>query len=172
MHYASEYYDPVKAREYYLRTRELKGRSSAGMSKEQKEALAVTNDGIRTAKKGALDKASTDTKTQLDSLQASAEAARARIEAKLTSFLAQLNGQTPIPANASPKLRAFMKRQRAAHTAAAKKSARAELQQVGTELKAAVQAARDAYAATKKSVVEKYDTAAQTEYDNIRTQIK
>lgn len=25
-HYASKYYDPVKAREYYLRTRELKGR--------------------------------------------------------------------------------------------------------------------------------------------------
>lgn len=26
MHYASKYYDPVKAREYYLRTRQLKGR--------------------------------------------------------------------------------------------------------------------------------------------------
>ena len=26
LHYASEYYDPVKAHEYYKRTRELKGR--------------------------------------------------------------------------------------------------------------------------------------------------
>ena len=25
-HYASPYYDPVKAHEYYMRTRELKGR--------------------------------------------------------------------------------------------------------------------------------------------------
>lgn len=28
-HYASPYYDPVKAHEYYMRTRELKGRRSA-----------------------------------------------------------------------------------------------------------------------------------------------
>lgn len=27
-HYASPYYDPVKAHEYYMRTRELKGRRS------------------------------------------------------------------------------------------------------------------------------------------------
>ena len=28
-HYASPYYDPQKAHEYYMRTRELKGRRSA-----------------------------------------------------------------------------------------------------------------------------------------------
>ena len=30
MHYASKYYDPVKAHEYYLKNRELKGRRSTG----------------------------------------------------------------------------------------------------------------------------------------------
>lgn len=31
-HYASEYYDPEKAHEYYMRTRELKGRKSSSNS--------------------------------------------------------------------------------------------------------------------------------------------
>ena len=31
-HYASPYYDPQKAHEYYTRTRELKGRSTTSVS--------------------------------------------------------------------------------------------------------------------------------------------
>ena len=31
-HYASPYYDPQKAHEYYMRTRELKGRSTTSLN--------------------------------------------------------------------------------------------------------------------------------------------
>lgn len=52
-HYASEYYDPVKAREYYLKTRELKGRRAAsGLKTEsQKAAWEYAKDKINTEKK-------------------------------------------------------------------------------------------------------------------------
>ena len=37
-HYASQYYDPVKAHEYYMRNRELKGRrSTSDLNDEGKE---------------------------------------------------------------------------------------------------------------------------------------
>ena len=39
LHYASKYYDPVKAHEYYMKNRELKGRrSSSKLNDEGKEA--------------------------------------------------------------------------------------------------------------------------------------
>ena len=41
MHYASPYYDPIKAHEYYMRTRQLKGRTStAGLNDSGKEAAS------------------------------------------------------------------------------------------------------------------------------------
>lgn len=41
MHYASKYYDPVKAHEYYMRTRELKGRSSSSSSSESSSSSST-----------------------------------------------------------------------------------------------------------------------------------
>lgn len=40
MHYASKYYDPEKAHEYYLKTRELKGRRSTSQLNEEGRAAA------------------------------------------------------------------------------------------------------------------------------------
>lgn len=51
-HYSSKYYDPAKAREYYLRTRELKGRPNAGALKteEAKNAWNYSKGEIQKAK--------------------------------------------------------------------------------------------------------------------------
>ena len=46
-HYASPYYDPVKAHEYYMRTRELKGRrSTMKLNDEGKNVWAYTKNEI------------------------------------------------------------------------------------------------------------------------------
>lgn len=51
-HYASPYYDPVKAHEYYMRTRELKGRrSTTKLNDEGKEIWAYTKNEITSEKK-------------------------------------------------------------------------------------------------------------------------
>ena len=41
-HYASPYYDPQKAHEYYMRTRELKGRSTTSLNDEGKKIWSYT----------------------------------------------------------------------------------------------------------------------------------
>lgn len=51
-HYASQYYDPVKAHEYYMRTRKLKGRfSTRGMNQKQKEAWTYVKAQVGAKKK-------------------------------------------------------------------------------------------------------------------------
>ena len=51
MHYASKYYDPVKAHEYYLRNRELKGRrSSSKLNETGKEQWSYAKEQIKTEK--------------------------------------------------------------------------------------------------------------------------
>ena len=41
VHYASKYYDPQKAHEYYMRTRELNGRSTSTLTDDGKKNLGV-----------------------------------------------------------------------------------------------------------------------------------
>lgn len=48
-HYASQYYDPVKAREYYLRTRKLKGRSGASPMDSSGRSSANPSSGTPSA---------------------------------------------------------------------------------------------------------------------------
>lgn len=106
--YASKYYDPVKAHEYYLRTRELKGdgKKSSGEkaapkrpvkalgSKAKREMWRATKDQIGKAKKFETKALSSDRKTQTDAIRAQAKIKRERISAKLAARLKIITTQT------------------------------------------------------------------------------
>lgn len=69
-HYASQYYDPVKAREYYLRTRELKGRSESNLKSEaKKEAWGYTKSKVGEAQNAELDAAAEAHKQAVESIR-------------------------------------------------------------------------------------------------------
>jgi hypothetical protein len=98
-HYASEYYDPAKAREYYLRTRELKGKRSTGGltvkgdtagNEERKTTWAYTKNQIDLAKKGKLEAASEERKNFLDRTRQAAQLRREEISNKLSNLLKSL----------------------------------------------------------------------------------
>lgn len=127
-HYASEFYDPQKAHEYYERNKELKGRKSTkGFSDTQKQALSYTKNQIGAAKKAELEKSQADQKAKLEAIRKSTEASRARIAAKLQGLLSGIQAKAlkslppkpkpklqklnEIPPNASPKLRAYLEKQ-------------------------------------------------------------
>lgn len=216
-HYASEFYDPQKAHEYYERNKELKGRQSTkGFSDTQRQALSYTKNQIGAAKKAELAKAQADQKAKLEAIRKSTEASRARIAAKLQNLLRSIQAKATkslppkpkpklqklneIPPNASPKLRAYLEKQNAEisktnkqavdkvnadyavkvqaaqkvaseSSSAARKIASAEIKKAGADAKAAVQKARDAYAASRKQTDAKYKQASDTEFENIRTQL-
>lgn len=179
MHYASQYYDPVKAHEYYIRNRDLKNKQKAEDDKlssesrqRQSEATAYVRNQISTAKTNELEKQTKDVDELLKALQTKAEESALRIKQKLEEHLATLNTQLQIPANASPKVRAFLEKQHAKQSASAKNASRAQLQALGKNLRTAISVARTQYAEARKATVEKYKTALETETKNIRNEVR
>lgn len=69
-HYASPYYDPQKAHEYYMKTRELKGensrRSTAGLNDEGKAVAQYVKEQLNTERKGKVEDHSNQTQAQID----------------------------------------------------------------------------------------------------------
>ena len=87
-HYASQYYDPVKAHEYYMRNRELKGRrSTSDLNDEGKEIWSYTKNEIKSEKKAVSNQQKEAHKQTVTELRNNAAAARKRI----TERLKQLN---------------------------------------------------------------------------------
>lgn len=90
-HYASEYYDPQKAHDYYMKNRELKGKQSTkGMSDQQKEAWSYSKNSIKEKKKADLTSASEAQKAQMEALRNQATALRDSIRSKLEGLLESL----------------------------------------------------------------------------------
>lgn len=128
-HYASKYYDPVKAREYYLRTRELKGRQGKQekLSKEsrqrQTEAKTYVREQVRTQRTAAQKAAAEKQQARLEKLRDTAQATRDRIVEKLEALVEKLKADVEvevpkpklneIPKSASPRQRAFLEKQNA-----------------------------------------------------------
>ena len=69
-HYASPYYDPVKAHEYYMKNRELKGensrKSTAGLNDEGKAVARYVKNQLDTERKSKVDAHNNQTQAQID----------------------------------------------------------------------------------------------------------
>ena len=84
MHYASPYYDPVKAHEYYMRTRELKGRRSTSKLNDQgKEIWSFAKNQIKEEKNSKVEAAKNEQDAKTQEHRAKAEESRRRITEKL-----------------------------------------------------------------------------------------
>lgn len=202
-HYASKYYDPAKARAYYLKTRELKGREPA-LSKQsrenQRQATAYVSDQISTRRTADLTKNATArtnldkaAKTQaeahaarMEKLQTEATAAREQIVTKLKDHLEKLRDNLKVPPNASPKLRAFLEKQRAAQIGTAADKAQGEMKTLQDGLKASIEKARSEYqafrtsntnarrdnATQRRAISDGYRKDLATEKQNIKDQVR
>ena len=94
-HYASPYYDPVKAHEYYMRTRELKGRrSTTKLNDEGKEIWAYTKNEITSEKKEKVKEEQEKREQKIAELRAKAKETREQISAKLKKLNAQLTEES------------------------------------------------------------------------------
>lgn len=92
--YASQYYDPVKAHEYYERTKKLKGRSTSGMSDEQKKTWSVVKENVQTEKKQKTEEIQKTQTAEIEGLRSEATTARERISAKIKSWIESITKST------------------------------------------------------------------------------
>ena len=93
--HASQYYDPVKAHEYYIRTRELKGRQSRargeGLNQRQKEGFAYSKSEIAKAQEADLEKAQKDFQEKIINFKNEAQAKVEEFTARVQEVLDSIN---------------------------------------------------------------------------------
>lgn len=202
-HYASPYYDPVKAKEYYERTKQLKGRGTSGMSSTQRNVAAVSKDSIRKAKKEETDKNRDAHTARVEAIREKADTAKQAIQDKLARLTEELSAKAKqlieesktlplnkIPANASPRKKAFLEKQnqqiRAANAAkvnkqissqakrlsAIREGAAEQRRAIGEEMRSTLNKVRTEYKAQVDATRQKYVDIEAAELANIRSQVK
>ena len=83
-HYASPYYDPVKAHEYYMKNRELKNRKSTSMLNEEgRSAAKYIREQLDAEKKSKIDQSNASTNA---SIAAERESVQSKIKAEKESI--------------------------------------------------------------------------------------
>lgn len=111
MAYKSDYYDPQKAHEYYMKHRKLKGKrsktSTAGFSNKQKEASLYVKSQINAKQKSALKKHTEDTKAQRKQMQEKVSKELSGIRAKIK----QINSNSSLSNNQKAQLRGELREQ-------------------------------------------------------------
>lgn len=89
-HYSSDYYDPAKAHEYYMQNRNLKGRTTSGLSEEGKEVWTSTKANIASEKKTKVMEANLEKEVELQNARSKAETTRLAITNKLKDLSEKL----------------------------------------------------------------------------------
>lgn len=86
--YASQYYDPQKAHEYYLRTRDLKGkRKASDLPKSKRETWTVAKSNIDAEKKAATKNLASTHKADLEQMRKSTQIKKQQIQTKINTLL-------------------------------------------------------------------------------------
>lgn len=96
LHADSKYYDPVKAHEYYERTKQLKGYGdrSALKSEKKKQGWDYVKNQSNEAKRAELDQAREAHKKEVESLRNGADAKRKAIRERLAQILEQVSAKS------------------------------------------------------------------------------
>lgn len=83
MHYASPYYDPVKAHEYYMKNRELKGRPTSALNDDGKKIWAYAKNSISSEKKARIKAEQDKRDNKIADLRMKAESTKEQISSRL-----------------------------------------------------------------------------------------
>lgn len=184
-HYASKYYDPQKAHEYYEKHKQLKGRtntrSTSSLNDEGKKIWKVSKESITTEKKGEIKKEKDSRDAKVAQHRESATATRERITAQLKQLSEQLSSKVSSEVDRIRNNSSLSKEKKAieiakvrgdAKSERAKNSADVQSQRasVAADLKSVVQATREAYKQAKTSINESYEKIYQAEFDKIASQ--
>ena len=191
-HYASPYYDPVKAHEYYMEHRELKGRSTSGMSDTQREGWTYAQKQIKTAKEKEKDSEKTATEQNIAKMRAKAEATRVEIAARVAEKVKRINARLKqeqsqwdtskisdkLSSNVRSKQVAYYQVQKAKASAIAasdknrvSSSAAEEKEKLSSDLSTAISNVRAEYKKKLADINTKYEKIYDEEYAGIKANL-
>lgn len=170
-------YDPVKAHEYYIRTRQLKGRHSRKTLRgKKKEGWLYVQDQVRGLKKEELHNLSEEHKVESKALHDNAKARRDEISDKIKLLMSGVSDNVKAQLAALPK--GLSKEQRRQREADIRDRANLQKDQsklerdnqrakIAEDLKGSVETARENYKAAREQVKAKYEGILDSEYEAI-----
>ena len=169
-HYASPYYDPVKAHEYYLKNRELKGRrSTAKLNEEGKNAAKYVKEQLNNERKQKVEIHKEGTNSAIDSLRGKkksvVEAHKNAMRAKIERLREKLKGM-------SKEEKTRNKERIYGQIESLREDNKQERQRLQEAFKAASTALRSAHKDERTRLKNEYDEKYLQELDKIRSESK
>lgn len=166
LHYASPYYDPVKAHEYYMKHRELKGRTStAGLNDEGKAAASYVKEQLTTERKAKVEANKEDTTNQIDKLREQKKSNIAAHKAAMQRQIDQLRAKlSSMSSTDKQKNRARI----SASISALREQNAAERERLNAEFQAQSKSLRTAQKETNKNLKTEYDDKYLSELEKIK----
>jgi hypothetical protein len=136
---APRIYDPVKAHEYYLRTRELKGKRSASAlkTKAQKEGFTYVKAVLGETKKADLKKLSEENKAKMQKIRDDVAAKRKELSLKIKAL--------------------------------GKDASKAEREKLASELKTTLEKTRTEFKAAIEGIKAKYESDLTSEFNALKS---
>lgn len=177
-HYASPYYDPVKAKEYYDRTKKLKGdrdkkTKAEALTKKEQKVYDVARDSMSAERQKEVEKTATEYDDKVKAISERAQSIASSFSTKLRNL--SVTKELPlneIPKNATPRQRELLTRENDKIRAKAKKDAVAERKKIGEGLRQELNKAREAYKTGMEAIKTKYEAADTAERKNIKAKVK
>lgn len=179
---APRIYDPIKAHEYYMRTRELKGRSGSLKTKQQKEGFAYVKSELTKNKQVGMYLVSAANKAKMDAIKADVKKRREEISKKMKALIEKSKGfpaPPPLPANATKEQREQHKeemakyREERARFNESSRSERAKLSEergkVAADLKSTVEKTREEFKAAIEGIKAKYESDLTSEFNALKS---
>lgn len=169
-HYASPYYDPVKAHEYYMKNRELKGRrSTAKLNDEGKKAASYVKERLTTERKQKVQTHKDKTDSTIDSL-------RVQKKAKIEAHKEQMQGKID---NLREQLKSMSREDKSANKeriyneiASIRESNKQQRKMLQEQFKASSTSLRTDHKTERTRLKEEYDQKYIDELDKIRSEKK
>ena len=162
MHYASPYYDPVKAKEYYERTKVLKGRTKK-MTESQRSAWEYTRQNIRNDRTKKLDNSRAAGQAQIGALRQNATQKRELIRSSLQKLVDEYKSKK-IPKDAPPEVKEKLKMERAA--------AREKIRGISSDLKSMIASVRSHMKTERETINSDFKKIEERELKNIKEKTK
>ena len=169
-HYASPYYDPVKAHEYYLKTRELKGRrSTAKLNEEGKIAARYVREQLSNERKQKVESHREQTMSKIDSLR---ERKNAKIESHKNAMRAKIDNLRQMLKSMGKAEKARNKEQIYSLIGSLREENKEMRRQLSEDFKSDSSSLRTDHKNERSRLKEKYDEKYIQELDKIRSESK
>ena len=169
-HYASPYYDPQKAHEYYMQNRELKSRrSTAKLNENGKNAAAYVKEQLTAERKQKVQTHKQSTDSQINSLS---DQKKANVDIRKNAMQSRIDSLRTMLQSMSKEDKARNKEGIYAQIASLRDDNKRERQRLQEEFKVSRNGLRENHSEEKQRLKDEYDEKYLQELDKIRADSK